>query len=123
MVDEFSAVVLLGNILIAAGFCIVFVVYRQNHFTSATIEIVEGQKVVAKGMYAFLRHPMYMGTLLMLLGTPFSLGSYWSLLAVPPILTSLIWRLVDEEQLLARSLPGYCDYLKKVRYRLIPGVY
>jgi protein-S-isoprenylcysteine O-methyltransferase Ste14 len=112
-----------GNVLIVTGFSIVFRVYQQNHFSSATVEIVEGQRVISKGLYALVRHPMYLGTLLILLGTPLSLASYWGLLALPPMIASLIWRLRGEERLLAKCLPGYPDYLRKVRFRLVPGIY
>jgi protein-S-isoprenylcysteine O-methyltransferase Ste14 len=118
-----TAAALSGNILMMVGFYVVFLVYRQNHFSSATVEIVEGQRVVSRGMYALVRHPMYLGTLLMLFGTPLLLGSYWGLLALPPMVASLIWRIRGEEELLAEGLPGYPAYLREVRFRLVPGIY
>jgi protein-S-isoprenylcysteine O-methyltransferase Ste14 len=78
---EWSAVppyaVIVGDILVALGFYIIFLVYRENTFTSATIEVAEGQKVISTGQYACVRHPMYAGPLLYLLGTPLALASYW----------------------------------------------
>jgi protein-S-isoprenylcysteine O-methyltransferase Ste14 len=118
-----TGVVIAGNLLVAAGFGIIFRVYRENTFTSATIEIAENQKVISTGPYAWVRHPMYAGASLYLLGTPVALGSYWGLAAVAAILPFLIWRLLDEERFLAKNLPGYTDYQKRVRWRLVPAVY
>ena len=116
-------VVVFGDLLVAAGFCIIFLVYRENTYTSATIEVAEGQKVVSTGPYALVRHPMYAGGSLYLAATPPALGSYWGLLAFAAMLPFLIWRLLDEEQLLARDLPGYSEYRQRVRHRLVPFVW
>jgi protein-S-isoprenylcysteine O-methyltransferase Ste14 len=112
--------VVIGDVLFAIGFGFIGRVYRENTFTSATIEVAEGQRVIATGPYAIVRHPMYASALLYLVGTPLALGSYTGLLAVAFMLPFLIWRLVDEERLLARDLPGYTDYQQRVRYRLVP---
>jgi protein-S-isoprenylcysteine O-methyltransferase Ste14 len=112
--------VVIGDALFALGFGFIARVYRENTFTSATIEVAEGQRVIATGPYAIVRHPMYASALLYLVGTPLALGSYWGLLAVAFMLPFLIWRLVDEERLLAQDLRGYTDYQKRVRYRLVP---
>ena len=66
---------------------------------------------------------MYAGALVMLLGMPIALGSWWGVLVIVAILPALIWRLIDEEKFLARNLPGYVEYQDKVRYRLIPLVW
>jgi protein-S-isoprenylcysteine O-methyltransferase Ste14 len=110
----------LGDGLFVLGFGFIGRVYRENTFTSATIEIAEGQQVIATGPYAVVRHPMYASTLLYLLGTPLALGSWWGLLGLAFIVPFLLWRLLDEERLLARELPGYTDYQARVRYRLVP---
>jgi protein-S-isoprenylcysteine O-methyltransferase Ste14 len=91
----------------AVGFYIVFLVYRENPFTSATIEIASDQRVISTEPYAIVRHPMYSGGLLLLLRTPLALGSYWALLALAAMLPFLVWRLFDEERFLAKNLPGY----------------
>jgi len=117
-----SAVVA-GDILTVVSFCIMFLVFRENSFASATIEIAEDQKVISTGLYAFVRHPMYAGGSLLFIGTPLALGSYWGLLAFSIVLPALIWRLLDEEKFLAKYLPGYADYCARVRWRLIPGVF
>lgn len=112
-----------GNLLVIAGFYIIFLVYKANAYSSATIEVAKGQTVVSTGPYALVRHPMYTGVLVLLLGTPLALGSYWSLLVTVAMIPFLIWRLIDEEKFLAKHLRGYIDYQKKVIWRLIPGIY
>jgi protein-S-isoprenylcysteine O-methyltransferase Ste14 len=94
-----------------------------NTFTSATIEVVDGQKLVSSGPYAIVRHPMYASALLLLVGTPLALGSYWGLGVLVPMLPFLLWRIFDEESLLAQHLPEYRDYQKRVRHRLVPLIW
>jgi protein-S-isoprenylcysteine O-methyltransferase Ste14 len=112
-----------GLVLFALGFGMNVLVFRENTFTSATIEVWQGQRVISTGPYSVIRHPMYAGGALYLLGTPIALGSYWGL--VPFVLTMpfLIWRLVDEERFLALNLPGYAEYQERVRHRLVPFVW
>ncbi len=115
--------VVAGDFLIVLGFFLIFLVYRANTFASATVEVVAGQRVISTGPYAIVRHPMYASASLYLIGTPLALGSYWGLLGLAIILPALIWRLLDEEKLLAKSLPGYTEYQQKVRRRLLPFVW
>ena len=112
-----------GDALVAIGFWLIFVVYRENTFTSATIEVAANQKVVSTGPYAIVRHPMYASASLYLLGTPLALGSYWGLVPVAAMLPFLIWRLFDEERFLVKNLPGYVEYRRQVRHRLIPFIW
>jgi protein-S-isoprenylcysteine O-methyltransferase Ste14 len=116
-------VVLLGDVLVIAGFYFISMVYRENSFTSATIEVAKDQKVVSTGPYAVVRHPMYAGALLYLLGTPPALGSYWGLVVFGALLPLLLWRLFDEERFLSGNLPGYPEYRQRVRHRLVPYVW
>jgi protein-S-isoprenylcysteine O-methyltransferase Ste14 len=116
-------IVAAGNALVAIGYVIIFFVYKENTFTSATIEVAKDQRVISTGPYALVRHPMYAGGLLYLLGTPLALGSWWGLVPFAATLPFLIWRLVDEEEFLVRNLPGYAEYRNKVRFRLMPGVW
>ena len=109
-----------GDVLVAIGFLIVFFVYKENTFASATIELAPEQKVISTGLYALVRHPMYMGGFFWLVGMSLSLASWWGLLVLLLIMPALIWRIVDEEKFLAKNLPGYWEYRTKVRYRLIP---
>jgi len=116
-------VVVLGDLLVVAGFYFIYLVYRENTFTSATIEVVPGQRVISTGPYAIVRHPMYASAALYLLGTPLALGSYWGLVALAAMVPFLIWRLVDEERFLAKNLRGYTEYQERVRHRLVPFVW
>ena len=116
-------IVIAGDLLIVAGFAVVLRVFQENTFASARIEIAEQQRVITTGPYALVRHPMYAGAFLYLLGMPLALGSFWGLVALVPMMAVIIWRLLDEEALLARRLPGYVDYLRSVRWRLIPGIF
>ena len=116
-------VVIAGDVLTALGFLITFRVFQENTFTSATVEIAQDQKVISTGPYAIVRHPMYVGGLLIFIGAPLALGSYWGLLAFLVALPALVWRLLDEEKFLAKNLPGYVEYKQRVRYRIIPLVW
>jgi len=114
------AAVIAGDALVALGFLLVFAVFKENTFTAATIGVVPDQTVVSTGPYAVVRHPMYAGALVMLLGTPPALGSWWGLLLVLALVGIIAWRLLDEERLLSQRLPGYAAYRQQVRYRLAP---
>ena len=89
----------------------------------ATIELAPDQRVISTGPYAIVRHPMYSAALVMLLGAPIALGSWWGVLGMLVISPALVWRIFDEEKFLAGNLPGYAEYKEKVRYRLIPHVW
>jgi protein-S-isoprenylcysteine O-methyltransferase Ste14 len=114
------AVSLAGDGVIAAGFLIVFLTFRENTFTAGTIEIAEGQQVVDSGPYAIVRHPMYTGALIMIAGIPLALGSWWGLIPATLLVPVMVWRLMREEEFLAANLTGYGDYRVRVRYRLVP---
>jgi protein-S-isoprenylcysteine O-methyltransferase Ste14 len=118
-----TALVVLGDLLFVVGFGFVGRVYRENTFGAATVEIVRDQRVISTGPYAVVRHPMYASALVYLFGTPLALGSYWGLLALAFMLPFLIARLFDEERLLAKELPGYTDYMARVRFRIVPGIW
>jgi protein-S-isoprenylcysteine O-methyltransferase Ste14 len=118
-----AAMALAGDALMVIGWIIVFFVFRENSFSSATIEIADEQRVISTGPYARVRHPMYAGGIIMLLGMPIALGSWWGVLVLAAMLPALIWRIFDEEGFLGENLPGYAEYREKVRYRLIPGVW
>jgi len=118
-----AVVSLIGNLLVAIGFYCIFLVYRENTFTSATIELAPDQKVISTGPYAIVRHPMYASASLYIMGTPLALGSLWGFVPVFVMVPFLVWRMFDEERFLAQHLPGYRDYQKRVRHRLIPFVW
>src|SRR5262249_47789952 len=102
--------VVLGDLLVAAGWLIIFMVFRENSFASATIDIAADQKVISTGPYSIVRHPMYVGGLLLFLGMPLALASYWGLVAVAATVPFLVWRIFDEERFLRRNLAGYREY-------------
>jgi protein-S-isoprenylcysteine O-methyltransferase Ste14 len=102
---------------------IVFFVVKENSYAASTIQIAEGQKVISTGPYSVVRHPMYAGALLLLIGMPLALGSWYGLLGILLVLPVLIWRLLDEERFLCRNLPGYSEYAAKVRWRLLPRLF
>ncbi|KUH93522.1 hypothetical protein AU190_09750 [Mycolicibacterium acapulense] len=118
-----TAVVVLGNVLVWTGLTLSQLVIIQNDYAAATITVESGQSLVSTGLYGVVRHPMYAGTLTMLLGTPLALDSYWGLAAILPVLLLLVARIDDEEKMLRQQLAGYSAYLDQVRYRLIPGVW
>jgi protein-S-isoprenylcysteine O-methyltransferase Ste14 len=112
-----------ADFLVALGWLLIFLVFKENTFSAATIELAADQKVISSGPYAVVRHPMYCGGLIYLLGIPVALGSWRGLLVVILTLPALIWRLLDEEKFLARNLPGYAEYRETVKYRLVPFVW
>jgi protein-S-isoprenylcysteine O-methyltransferase Ste14 len=111
---------LIGDALVALGLLINFFVFRENSFGGSTVQIFGEQKVISTGPYALIRHPMYLGVLVMLTGVPLALGSWAGLTILALALPALIFRIFDEEQLLKKNLPGYLEYTHKVRYRLVP---
>jgi protein-S-isoprenylcysteine O-methyltransferase Ste14 len=114
---------ILGDVLVFAGLAGVALVFRANTYTSATIAVEREQTLVSTGPYGIVRHPMYAAALVMMLGVPIALGSWWALAPVVPLAAVIVWRLLDEERLLARELAGYAEYRARVRYRLLPGVW
>jgi protein-S-isoprenylcysteine O-methyltransferase Ste14 len=115
--------VLAGDALVLIGWLGIFFVFRENSFSSATIELSADQRVISTGPYAWVRHPMYATAVFMLIGIPIALGSWWGLLVIAAMLPVLIWRLIDEERFLVRNLPGYADYQNRVPYRLLPLIW
>ena len=115
--------VIVGNLLVVLGFAFIVRVYRENTYTSATVEVASGQTVVSTGPYAIVRHPMYASAMFYVVGTPLALGSYVGFIGVALMVPAIVWRLIDEERLLVRDLPGYADYRRRVQYRLIPRVW
>jgi protein-S-isoprenylcysteine O-methyltransferase Ste14 len=115
--------VVAGDVLVGLGFFVVFLVFRVNTFTSAVIEVGAEQRVIDSGPYALVRHPMYAGAFVLLTGTPLALGSWWGLLTLLPFTVILVGRLLDEESVLSKELPGYGAYRERTRYRLVPRVW
>lgn len=115
--------VIAADIIVFLGYLLVFFVLRENSYASRIIEVEKGQKVITSGPYAIVRHPMYLGVLLMYLSTPIALGSYWALIFFLPLLPIVVLRLLNEEEVLLRELPGYKEYCLKTRYHLVPLIW
>jgi protein-S-isoprenylcysteine O-methyltransferase Ste14 len=114
---------LLGDVLIAAGIGFAMLVIVQNNYAAATVRVETGQSVASTGVYKVVRHPMYVGNVIMMVGIPLALGSYWGLLLVIPGVLVLVSRIRDEEKMLTEELGGYREYMQRVRYRLLPYVW
>ena len=114
-----APLVLLGNALVALGYYIVFLAQRENRWAASIIEVQPGQSVISTGPYGIVRHPMYSGGALMILATPLALGSLWAFVCAALLCGVIAARLLDEERYLSKNLPGYEEYCRKVRYRLI----
>jgi protein-S-isoprenylcysteine O-methyltransferase Ste14 len=115
-----TAICLVGDVLVAVGLGVVGLVLIQNSYAASTVQVEAGQTVVSTGLYGLVRHPMYTGNVIMLLGIPLALGSYWGLVFVVPGLIVLAVRIRDEEKLLQEELTGYREYAQTVRHRLVP---
>ena len=115
--------VIVGYALVGLGFLIVFLVFRENTYTSSVIEVATEQRVIDTGPYAVVRHPMYVGGLVLTAGTPLALGSLVGLVTFVPFAAVIVWRLLDEERFLADYLVGYAAYRERTPYRLVPHVW
>jgi protein-S-isoprenylcysteine O-methyltransferase Ste14 len=113
----------LGAVLILVAYGGWVAVLAANSYAATTIAIQPGQMVASTGPYAVVRHPMYAYALLFMIGVPLMLGSLWGLVALVALLPLLVARTLGEESLLLDGLPGYREYVAKVRYRFIPGVW
>jgi len=117
------AVSVIASAMIVLSFLLFFVVMKSNTYAASTIQVEEGQPVVSTGPYAYVRHPMYSGALLLLAAMPLALGSWWSVVLIVAFFPVLVWRILDEEIFLRENLPGYAEYMQRVRYRLVPRVW
>jgi protein-S-isoprenylcysteine O-methyltransferase Ste14 len=116
-------VCVLGGVAVVAGLGLAMLVIVQNGYAASTVTVETGQPVVSTGVYKFVRHPMYLGDVILMVGIPLSLGSYWGLFFVLPGVLVLIVRILDEEAMLTQELTGYPEYRQRVRYRLMPYVW
>jgi protein-S-isoprenylcysteine O-methyltransferase Ste14 len=117
------AVALIGDALVAIGLGVTMLVVIQNSHAAATVRVEADQKLVSTGLYGLVRHPMYTGNVILLVGIPLALGSYWGLVFVIPGLVVLALRIRDEETLLKQELDGYREYTQQVHYRLVPYIW
>ncbi len=121
--DTPVAAVLIADLLVLLGYAVIFLVFRENSYAGRTVAVDPGQQVISSGPYAFVRHPMYLGALLLYILSPLALGSYWGMIPTLLLIPLFVSRIRSEESVLARDLPGYDAYRRKVRYRLLPGVW
>lgn len=112
-----------GDLLVFGGLMITLRVLQENSYGASNITVVEGQPVISTGPYGVVRHPMYAGILVMIIGVPPALGSWWGLVVMALLMPVLIFRILEEEKTLRTDLTGYADYMRKVRYRLVPWVW
>lgn len=115
--------VLITDTVILSGYLLIFFVFRQNSYASRIVEVDKGQKVITTGLYSIVRHPMYLGVLIMYIPTPIALGSYWGLIPMAAIPLAIVLRILNEEKVLSKDLPGYKEYCQKTKFRLIPLIW
>jgi len=112
-----------ADCIVLASYFLFIRVMHENRFLSRTVELVPGQKVIDTGPYAVVRHPMYAAAIPLVLFSPLALGSYWAILPAALLPLVIIARMFQEEKVLGRELPGYRKYARRVKHRLIPGVW
>lgn len=116
-------IIFAADAIVFLGYVLIFFVFKENSYASTIIQVEREQQVIMTGPYVIVRHPMYTALLLISLSTPFALGSYWALITFLLIIPTIISRIINEEEMLLRDLPGYKDYCLKTRYRLIPSIW
>jgi protein-S-isoprenylcysteine O-methyltransferase Ste14 len=118
-----TAVSVVGDVLVAAGLGVGILTVAQNSYAAANITVEAEQHVISTGLYGFVRHPMYLAGVIMMVGIPLALGSYWGLVGVVLGVLVVALRIDDEENMLEHELAGYLEYTQKVRSRLVPFVW
>ena len=116
-------VIVAADILVLLGYGLIVLVFRENRYASRIVEVEQGQAVISSGPYAVIRHPMYLGAILLYVLSPLALGSYWAMIPSILIIPVIVARIWNEESVLVRDLKGYQEYMQKTRYRLIPGLW
>jgi len=118
-----AVIVFSSDAMVLAGIFIYFLVLKENSYASRIIEVQEEQKVISTGPYSVVRHPMYSAVCIIYLFTPIALGSYWAIIPMLLIIPIIVLRILNEEEILKKDLPGYTEYVTKTRYRLIPFIW
>ena len=117
------SVSIIAAILFLAAYALYAEVLRENTYLSRTVEVQEDQKVIDTGLYGIVRHPMYMVTVVLFLAMPLVLGSVIAFVVMLFYIPIIVKRILNEEQVLEKGLPGYTEYMAKVKYRLIPFIW
>jgi protein-S-isoprenylcysteine O-methyltransferase Ste14 len=118
-----ATIVIAADVLMFLSYCLFIWVLRENSYASRVIEVEKGQKVISSGPYALIRHPLYASAVGIYLFAPLVLASYWAVIPGALIIPILIVRILNEEKVLTKELPGYEEYMRKVRHRLVPGIW
>ena len=118
-----AEIVVAADALVFLGYVLIFLTFRENSYAGRTVVVEKGQKVVTTGPYSIIRHPMYLGTLVMFTATPVALGSYVAVPLFLLLVPIIVLRTMNEEEVLRRDLPGYVEYCKKTRHRIIPFIW
>lgn len=121
--DLHLTVIIIADVIIFLGYLLFFFVLKENSYASRIIEVENDQIVISTGPYAIIRHPMYLAVLLIYVFSPLALGSYWAMLAIFPLPILIVFRIINEEKVLMKELPGYKVYTQRVKYRLIPFIW
>ena len=116
-------VTIVASVLFLLDYAMYAEVMRENAFLSRTIKVEQDQTVVDTGLYGIVRHPMYAVTIDLFMLMPLILGSWYALIPMAVYPAVIVVRLKAEEELLTKELPGYVDYKKKVKYRLLPFIW
>ena len=117
------AIIIIALVIMLVGFALFVITLMYNRFASRVVEIQSGQKVIDTGVYAVVRHPMYTAAVTMFFASPVVLGSWWAIIPMLIFCVGIVFRILNEEKVLRDGLDGYSEYIKKVRYRLIPFIW
>lgn len=114
-----------GAAVLVASLVLFFLTFRENSYLAPSVRVQRerGQRVVSSGPYRYVRHPLYSGVALLVVGTALLLGSWIGLLLGAGIVAMVAWRAVREERTLLEGLDGYAEYLSRVRHRMVPGIW
>ncbi len=115
--------ILIADLGIFLGYLLILWVFKENSYASRIIEVVQGQQVISTGPYAIIRHPTYLGVLAIYLMTPIALGSWLAVPIFALLIPIIVCRIIAEEKVLLRDLPGYLEYSQERRYRLLPHIW
>jgi len=117
------SVIIVASAIVFLGYIFIILVFNENSYASTVIQVEREQQVITTGPYSIIRHPMYLGLILIILFTPMALGSYWAILPALLCIPMNVFRIIGEEEVLLRDLPGYKKYCLKTRYRLLPFIW